>query len=242
VCRPRSQYTTECHGNGSAASSAERSPPPHGLPSNPRPARQVPAGLRPGSSGSIDARSPSPAAGHTRSADSFQYNMPVPDTSSSSLGSFGQPWNLSPAAMNFPNGIQPPASNLQKKPSYRPPGASAPRVPGHADFRDDTSELYSPMSAGSGTYFPPDATYSSNLPVFSNIPPPPPLNPPVHAQTPARPMNSLERDSSEDILAPGTHGFARPLSHSKFLIFFQVSTGPSFSACSVQRRAPVAIN
>jgi hypothetical protein len=76
------------------------------------------------------------------------------------------------------------------------------------------------MSTGSGTYFPLDATYASNLPSFSNIPPPPPLNPPIHPQTPPRPGNALERDSSEDILAPGTHGFARPLSNSKFLIFF----------------------
>ena len=76
------------------------------------------------------------------------------------------------------------------------------------------------MSTASGTYFPLDSSYTSNLPGFSNIPPPPPLNPPAQAQTPVRPKNTLERDSSEDILAPGSHGFARPLSHSKFLIIF----------------------
>jgi hypothetical protein len=232
VCRPRPpQYTAESHGNGSTAPPAERSPPPRGLPSDPRPAHKVPAGLRPGSSSSIDARSPSPAAGLTRDADSPQYSMPVPDTSSSSLGSYAQPWNLPPAGRKFSNGAQSPGSMLQKKTSFRPPGASAPRVPGHAiglDSHDESStfspssELYSPMSTmstASGTYFPRDATYASNLPSFSNIPPPPPLNPPV-PQTPPRPGNALERDSSEDILAPGTHGFARPLSHSKFLIVF----------------------
>lgn len=229
MCRPRFQYATESHGNGSPAPPAERSPPPRGLPSDPRPAHKVPAGLRPGSSSSIDARSPSPSAAHTRDEDAPPYSMPVPDTSSSSLGSYGQPWNLSPAASYFSNGTQSPGSMLQKKTSFRPPGASAPRVPGHAiglDSHDEestfspSSELYSPMSTGSGTYFPLDATYASNLPSFSNIPPPPPLNPPVHPQTPPRPGNALERDSSEDILAPGTQGFARPLSHSKFLILF----------------------
>ena len=218
LCRPRS-HIADSHGNGSAASPAERSPPSRGLPSDPRPAHKIPPGLRPGSSGSINARSPSPAA------DAPQYQMPVPDTSAS-LASYAQPWNYSPPARKFSNGAPLPGSMLQKKPSYRPPGASAPRVPGHADSRDDSpvmtpsSEPYSPMSAASGPYFPLDSTYTSNLPGFSNIPPPPPLNPPAHTQTPVRPKNALERDSSEDILAPGSHGFARPLSHSKFLIHF----------------------
>jgi hypothetical protein len=73
------------------------------------------------------------------------------------------------------------------------------------------------MSSASGSYFPRDAVY---VPGFSNIPPPPPLKAPAQAQTPARPKDTLERDSSEDILAAGTHGFARPLSNSKFLIVF----------------------
>jgi hypothetical protein len=76
------------------------------------------------------------------------------------------------------------------------------------------------MSSASGSYFPRDAIYVPKTPNFSNIPPPPPLNPPAHAQTPTRPKNTFELDSSEDILAPGTHGFARPLSHSEFLILF----------------------
>jgi hypothetical protein len=226
LCRLRSQYIAESHCNGSAASPAERSPPSRGLPSDPRPAHKIPTGLRPGSSSSINARSPSPAAGPTRDADSLQYHMPLPDTSTSSLGSYPQPWNYSPAARNFSNGSQSPGSMLQKKTSFRPAGALAPRIPGHADSRDDspvmTSSLepYSPMSTASGTYFPLDSSYTSNFPGFSNIPPPPPLNPPAHAQTPVRPRNTIERDSSEDILAPGSHGFARPLSHSKFLIIF----------------------
>lgn len=69
------------------------------------------------------------------------------------------------------------------------------------------------MSAASGSYFPLDANYASNL---SKIPPPPPLNPPANVPTPSRSKNTPERDSSDDILAPGTHGFARPLSHSEF--------------------------
>jgi hypothetical protein len=73
------------------------------------------------------------------------------------------------------------------------------------------------MSSTSGSYFPREAVY---VPSFSNIPPPPPLKPPVHAQAPARPKDNLERDPSDDILAAGAHGFARPLSHSKFLIKF----------------------
>jgi len=77
------------------------------------------------------------------------------------------------------------------------------------------------MSNASGSYFPFDPNYASSL---SKIPPPPPLKPPVLAQTlaqtPARPKNTLERDSSEDILVAGSQGFARPLSNSKFLIPF----------------------
>ncbi len=229
VYRPRPQYPAESHGNGSAASATERSPPHRGLPSDPRPGHKIPSGLRPDSSSSIDARSPSPAAGHTRNADSLQYHMPVPDTSFSSPGSYPQPWNSSSAGRNYTDGLQSPT--LQKKTSIRPPGAASPRIPGHTtalDSRDDPSitasspGFNSPMSNASGSYFPRDATYASN---FSNIPPPPPLNPPLHPQTLSpqtlpRPKNTLERDSSEDILAPGTHGLARPLSHSKFLIVF----------------------
>ena len=221
VCRPRSQYPAESHSNGSAASAAERAPPHRGLPSDPRPVHKVSSGLRPESGSSIDARSSSPAAGHTRNADSPQYHMPVPDTSSSSPGSYPQPWNSASAGRNYTNGL--PGATLQKKTSIRPPGAAEPRIPGHTDSRDDPPILTpslgftSPMSSTSGSYFPRDAIYA---PSFSNIPPPPPLKSPVHAQTPARPNNTLERDSSEDILAPGSHGFARPLSHSEFLIYF----------------------
>jgi hypothetical protein len=145
--------------------------------------------------------------------------MPVPDTSSSA-GSYPQPWNSPSAGRNYTNGPQSPGGALQKKTSIRPPGAAEPRVPGHASTpdRDDPSITpLSPMSSTSGSYFPREAVY---VPGFSNIPPPPPLKPPAHAQTPARPKDTLERDSSDDILAPGTHGFARPLSHSKFLIKF----------------------
>jgi hypothetical protein len=185
--------------------------------------RTIPSGLRPESGSSIDALSPSPPAGHTRNADSLQYHIPVPDTSSS--GSYPQPWNSSSAGRNYTNGLQSPGSPLQKKTSVRPPGAAEPRIPGHssADSRDDSSIITaslgfnSPVSSANGSYFPRDAVY---VPGFSNIPPPPPLKPPAHAQTPARPKEALERDSSDDILAPGTHGFARPLSHSKFLIGF----------------------
>ena len=221
VCRPRSQYPAESHSNGSAATATERASPHRGLPSDPRPAHRIPAGFRPGSGSSIDTRSPSPAAGHTRNSDSLQYHMPVPDTSSSA-GSYPQPWNLPSAGRIYSNGPQSPGGALQKRASIRPPGAAEPRIPGHAstpDSRDDTSVTtpsLPPMSPG-GSYFPPDAIY---VPGFSNIPPPPPLRPPAHAQTPARPKDTLERDSSDDILAAGTHGFARPLSHSKFLIPF----------------------
>jgi len=225
TCRPRSQYPAESHSNGSAASAVERTPPHRGLPSDPRPPHKIPSGLRPGSGGSIDARSPSPAAGHTRNADSLQYQMPVPDTSPSP-GSYPQPWNSPSAGRNYTNGFQSPGSTLQKKASIRPPGAAEPHIPGHAsdfDPRDDPSIITpslgfsSPISSASSSYFPRDAIYA---PSFSNIPPPPPLKPPVHAQTPARPKDTLERDSSDDILVPGSHGFARPLSHSKFLIDF----------------------
>ena len=219
VCRPRSQYPAESHSNGRAASPAERVSPHRGLPSDPRPAHKIPSGLRPGSGSSIDASSSSPAAGHTRNSDSLQYHMPVPDTSSSP-GSYPQPWNSPSAGRNYHNGPQSPVSTLQKKASVRPPGAAEPRVPGHASTPDDPSIItpLSPMSSPGSSYFPRDASYVPTS--FSNIPPPPPLKPPVHAQTPVRPKDTLERDSSEDILAPGTHGFARPLSHSKFLIIF----------------------
>jgi hypothetical protein len=83
------------------ASPAERSPPFRGLPSDPRPAHKIPTGLRPGSSGSINARSPSSTAGPTRDADSLQYHMPLPDTSFSSPGSYPQPWNYPPAGRKF---------------------------------------------------------------------------------------------------------------------------------------------
>ena len=215
VCRPRSQHPGDS--DSSATSTAERASPHRGLPSDPRPTHKVPSGLRESAS-SIDARSPSPASGHTRNSDSLQYHMPVPDTSSSP-GPYPQPWNHPSAGRNYTNGLQSPGSTLQKKVSIRPQGAAEPRVPGHAsDPRDDPSPSFgynSPMSSPSGSYFPRDGIY-----VPSNIPPPPPLKPPAHAQTPARPKETLERDSSEDILAPGTHGFARPLSHSKFLIAF----------------------
>ncbi len=187
--------------------------------------RTIPSGLRPESGSSIDASSPSPPAGHNRNADSLQYHMPVPDTSSSS-GSYPQPWNSPSAGRNYTNGLQSPGSTLQKKTSIRPPGAAEPRIPGHTsavDSRDDPSIITpslgfnSPLSSTSGSYFPRDAVY---VPSFTNIPPPPPLKPPAHAQTPARPKDTLERDCSDDILAPGSHGFARPLSHSKFLIVF----------------------
>lgn len=214
--RPRSQYPVESPSNGSVASAVERVPPHRGLPSDPRPVNAIPARLRPGSGGSIDALSSSPAAGHTRNADSLQYQMPIPDTSSSSPGSYPQPWNSPSAGRNYTDGLQSPGSTLQKKTSIRPPGAAEPRVPGHADSRDDTS-MNSPLSSANGSYFPRDAVY---VPGFSNIPPPPPLKPPAHAQTQARPKDTLERDSSEDILAAGTQGFARPLSNSKSLIVF----------------------
>ena len=212
--RSRRPYTADTFSNGPATSPPER--PPRGLPSDPRPAPKIPATLRPGSSSGVDARSPSPGPGHTRGSNSVQYTMPVPDTSPA-LGSYNQPWNPSSAGRNYPtNGAQSPGNALQKKPSYRPPGASAPRIPGHADdfsTNSPSSEPYSPMSNASSSYFPLDANYASNL---SKIPPPPPLNPPANAQTPPRPKNTLERDTSDDILAPGTHGFARPLSHSEF--------------------------
>ena len=226
VCRLRSQYPTESHSNGSAASAAERVPQRRGLPSDPRPPRTIASALRPESGSSIDALSPSSPAGHTRNADSLQYRMPVPDTSAPSPGSYPEPWNSPSAGRNYTNGFQSPGSTLQKKTSVRPPGAAEPRIPGHAsdvDSRDDPSNITpslgfnSPMSSASSSYFPRDAVY---VPGFSNIPPPPPLKPPTHAQTPARPKDALERDSSEDILAHGTHGFARPLSHSKFLTVF----------------------
>jgi hypothetical protein len=224
MCRPRSQYPAESYSNGSAASTAERAPPHRGLPSDPRPSHKIPARLRPGSGGSIDALSPSSAAaGHTRNADSLQYHMPVPDTSSPSPGSYPQPWNSPSAGRNYNNGLQSPGSNLQKKTSVRPPGAAEPGIPGQADSRDDPSVVTpslgfsSPISSANGSYFPRDAVY---VPGFSNIPPPPPLKSPVLAQAPALLKNNLERDSSDDILAPGAHGFARPLSHSKFLIDF----------------------
>ena len=222
VCRPRSQYPAESHSNGSVASAAERASPHRGLPSDPRPVRTIPSRLRPGSDGSIDALSPSPPAGHTRNADSLQYHMPVPDTSPSP-GSYPEPWNSPSAGRNYTNGLQNPGSTLQKRTSVRPPGAAEPHIPGHADSRDDPSNITpslgfgSPMSSASGSYFPRDAVY---VPGFSNIPPPPPLKSPTHAQTPVRPKDAFERDSSDDILAAGTHGFARPLSHSKFLIVF----------------------
>lgn len=215
LCRPRSQYPADSPSNGSIASTTERASPHRGLPSDPRPAHKIPSGLRPGSGSSVDTRSPSPGAGHNRS-DSFQYHIPVPDTSSSA-GSYSQPWNSPSAGRNYTNGPQTPGGALQKKASIRPPGAAEPRVPGHASTPDSRDDPLSPMSATSGSYFPREATYS---PSFSNIPPPPPLKPSVHAQTPARPKDTLARDSSDDILAPGSHGFARPLSNSKFLIIF----------------------
>jgi hypothetical protein len=46
---------------------------------------------------------------------------------------------------------------------------------------------------------------------MSSIPPPPPLS---QTPAPSRPK-TLDRDSSDDILAPGSLGFARPLSHSE---------------------------
>jgi hypothetical protein len=187
------------------------------LPTDPRPTNKIPAGLRPGTSSGVDARSPSPSAGHTRGANSLQYSVPAPD-SLTSLGSYNQPWNSSPAGRNYStNGSQSPGSTLQKKSSYRPPGASAPRIPGHADDYSGMSpsaETYTPMSSASNTYFPFDTSYTSNLSDLSKIPPPPPLNPPAQAQTPPRPKNPSDRDS-DDILAPGAHGFARPLSHSE---------------------------
>jgi hypothetical protein len=226
VCRPRSQYPAESHSNGSAASAAERAPPHRGLPSDPRPAHKIPSGLRPESGSSIEALSPSQAVGHTRNADSPQYHMPVPDTSSSSPGSYPQPWNSPSAGRNYTNGPQSPGSALQKRASIRPPGAAEPGIPGHAstlDSRDDPSiispsfGLNSPTSGATGSYFPGGAVY---VPGFSNIPPPPPLKSSVHAQSPAGSKNILERGSSEDILAPGIHGFARPLSNSEFLNVF----------------------
>lgn len=224
-CRPRRQYPAEPLGNGSAAPPAER-PPPRGLPSDPRPANKTPAALRPGSSSGVDTRSPSPS-GHTRGSNSLQYTMPVPDVSSSSpsAGAYGQPWNASPSGRGYSNGVQPPGSAPQRQTSYRPPGASAPRIPGYAagiDSRDDTSSaspsvdhhssLNNPPSSTS--YFPSDGTYSPTQFNMSNIPPPPRLNPLSHAPAPSRPK-TLDRDSSEDILAPGAVGFARPLSHSE---------------------------
>jgi hypothetical protein len=222
VCRSRRPYAPDSFGNGTSASPAERQP--RGLPSDPRPSHAGP-GLPSGSSGGADARSPSPSAGHSRGANSVQYPSPVPDTSSS-LGFYGQPWNPSSPGRNYPtNGAPSPGNNLQKKTSYRPPGASAPRIPGHADdlsaISPSADSSYSPMSNASSSYFPHDASYASNLSSLSKIPPPPLLSPPVHAQTPTRPKNTFERDS-DDILAPGSHGFARPLSHSEssHLFFF----------------------
>ena len=214
TCRSRRPYAADAFINGTATSPAER--PPRGLPSDPRQAQKIPATLRPGSSSGVDARSPSPGPGHTRGANSVQYPMPVPDPSHA-IGSYNQPWIPSSAGRNYPtNGAQSPGSALAKKPSYRPPGASAPRIPGHVDdfsTNSPSADPYSPMSNASSSYFPHDANYASNL---SKIPPPPPLNPPANAQTPPRPKNTLERDTSDDILAPGTHGFAPPLSHSEF--------------------------
>ena len=214
TCRSRRPYAADAFVNGTATSPAER--PPRGLPSDPRHAQKVPATLRPGSSSGVDARSPSPGPGHTRGANSVQYPMPVPDTSPA-IGSYNQPWNPSSLGRTYTtNGTQSPGNTLQKKPSYRPPGASAPRIPGHADdfsTNSPSADPYSPMSNASSSYFPLDSSYASNL---SKIPPPPPLNPPANAQTPPRPKNTLERDTSDDILAPGTHGLVRPLSHSEF--------------------------
>ena len=152
--------------------------------------------------------------------------MPVPDVSSSpSAGAYGQPWNASPAGRGYSNGVQPPVSAPQRQTSYRPPGASAPRIPGYAagiDSRDDNSSAspsvdhHSPPNnpPSSTSYFPSDGTYSPTQFNMSNIPPPPRLNPLSHAPAPSRPK-TLDRDSSEDILAPGALGFARPLSHSE---------------------------
>jgi hypothetical protein len=241
--RSRRQYATDPFGNGSAASPAERTQPSRGLPSDPRPSHKVPVGLRPGSSSGADARSPSPAAGHTRGANSVQYSMPVPDTSPSPP-QYGQPWNPSSVGKDYSsNGVQSPGSALQKKPSYRPPGASAPRIPGHSsalaspspdDSPAASSETYSPMSNASSSYFTLDSNYTSN---FSKIPPPPPLNPPAHHQTPVRPKNILERDSSEDILAPGTQALARPLSDGEFSHPFS-----RYLPDRPDRRSPLAVS
>ena len=244
LCRSRRQYNAEPFGNGTTAPPAER-PPPRGLPGDPRPGYKTPVALRAGNSGgSTDARSPSPASGHTRGANSAQYPLPIPDVTSSSVGLYGQPWNASPAGRNGPsNGVQTPGSAPQRQPSYRPPGASAPRIPGHAiglDSQDDSTNA--PPSADhhlslnnpsdSNSYFPSDATYSSNLFNIPNIPPPPPLNSHSHVQAPSRPNH----DSSDDILAHGSHGFARPLSHSEFsYFFFQISTG-------LNRRYPLTVS
>jgi hypothetical protein len=231
-CRPRRQYAAESLGNGSSAPPAERHPP-RGLPSDPRPANKTPAALRPGSSSAVDARSSSPSAGHTRGANSLQYTMPTPDVPSQSAGAYGQPWAASSAGRVYSNGAQPPGSNPQRQTSYRPPGASAPRIPGYAglESRDETSSAspsldhQSPLNnpPTSTSHFPPDATQFN----LSNIPPPPRLNPHSHAPAPSRPQ-TLERDSSEDILAPGALGFARPLSHS------ECSHSPSLDICRVQ--------
>jgi RHO1 GDP-GTP exchange protein 1/2 len=226
LCRPRRQYTVETCGNSTPASPspAER-PSVRGLPTDPRPAYKIQTGLRPETSSRTDARSPSPVAAHTRGTSSAQYPMPVPDTSTS-IGTHGQNWSLPTVGRNYStNGVQSSGSTLQKQPSYRPQGASAPRIPGHSsslDPRDDASttpsssaDLYSSTSNAGSSYFPLGATYSPNLTSLSNIPPPPPLKSPSHAQIPAPPNHALDRNSSDDILAPGTHGFARPLSHSK---------------------------
>jgi hypothetical protein len=222
-CRPRRQYIGEPfgNGNGSSPSSSERHPY-RGLPNDSRPAYKAQPGLRPESNSRPDPRSPSPVAAHTRGTGSAQYPMPVPDTSPS-LGTHAQPWSSQTAARNFSiNGAS--GSSPQMQPPYRPPGTAAPRIPGHpssSDHWDDASssspsvDLYSPISNASSSYFPLDASYLSNVASLSNIPPPPPLKSSPHVPTPAPPNRVLDRNSSDDILAPGNHGFARPLSHSK---------------------------
>lgn len=241
-CRSRRQYTaTESLGNGTPAPPAER-PPPRGLPSDPRPSNKTPAALRPGSSSAVDARSPSPAAGHTRGASSLGYAMPVPDVPSPpSTGAYGQPWNAPPVGRGgYSNGVQPPGSTPQRQTSFRPPGASAPRIPGYAG--DDSSNAspsvdhYPLNNPTSTSYFPPDAAYSPNQFNMSSVPPPPPL---AHASAPSRPK-TLDRDSSDDILAPGSLGFARPLSHSECSHFLSLDIRGAKWTVVTRLQVPVA--
>ncbi|KAI0058942.1 hypothetical protein BV25DRAFT_1173578 [Artomyces pyxidatus] len=197
-----------------------------GLPSDPRPANRAVSTLRPGSS-SAGTPSPTQVIGHTRQANSMQYSMPIPETATES--SYTPQWG---APSGGRNGLPPSDANFQRQPSVRPAGASAPRIPGfswQSDGQDDsfrptaapsdsyTGKVTSTSTSSGSSYFSGNSQSSYSPTVLTpSIPPPPPL-PHATLSVPARSSSraNLERASFEDILVPGTEGFARPL--SKFL-------------------------